>query len=92
MDSPNFKTERIFRCRIWADQCGPYHYRCMVDGCDRRLVWAYVYVTPPRRQGTGRQKWVKTGMRRGMALDDVCIFFILLYELLYLGVPFYDFI
>ena len=31
-------------------------------------------------------------MRRGMALDDVCIFFILLYELLYLGVPFYDFI
>ena len=35
------------------------------------------------------KKWVKTSTRRDAVLDDVGIFFILLYEWFYLEAPFY---
>ena len=45
----------------------------MVDGCGWRLVWAYGYVTTPRRQSIGRQKWVKNGYADGYGTSDIGI-------------------
>ena len=55
------------------------------------LVWITVTIGNENRVSTGRNG-SKNGYAKNAVLDDVGIFIILLYELFYLRVLFYDFI